>query len=133
MTKQNFFQGAILAASILAIASTSASALEQEDYRLRTTKSLYNVCSNPENSPDFSTSAAACNSFIRGVVQYHDGVSDGKHMKRVICYPEGATVADGVAAFVAWAQKNMNNTELMNELPVIGLVKALKEKNPCAK
>jgi hypothetical protein len=132
MTKRNFFQGAVLAASILVVMSASASAVEQEDYRLRTTKSLYNLCSNPEGNPEFSTSAAACNSFIKGVVQYHDGVSDEKHMKRIICYPQGATIADGDAAFVAWAEKNMNYAQLMSDWPVLGLVKALKEKYPCA-
>lgn len=131
MKKWNFFHGAILATSILVIMSSPARAAEPEDYNLKTTKSLYNLCSTPEKSEEFSSTHAACNSFIRGVVQYHDGICDGKHLKRVICYSQGVTVADGSAAFVAWTKKNMNNTELMSELPVIGLVKALKEKYPC--
>jgi hypothetical protein len=34
-------------------------------------------------------------------------------------------------AFIAWAEKNKDNKELMNQLPVRGLVKALAEKYPC--
>jgi hypothetical protein len=54
-------------------------------------------------------------------------------MKRLICYPKGATIADGRAAFVSWAQKHAQDKKLMDEIPVIGLVRALAEKYPCKK
>jgi hypothetical protein len=73
----------------------------------------------------------ACRGFIEGAVQYHDAVSDRKHLKRLICYPQTATVADGRAAFVAWAQRNLGNRKAMEEVPVIGLVRALADKYPC--
>ena len=55
-----------------------------------------------------------------------------EHLKRLICYPATATISDGKAAFVAWGKKNVNNTEYMNELSVIGVIRALGEKYPCA-
>jgi hypothetical protein len=51
--------------------------------------------------------------------------------KRLICYPQGATVTDGRDAFVAWGQKNLANKERMDEIAVVGLVRALAERYPC--
>jgi hypothetical protein len=67
----------------------------------------------------------------QGAVQYHDSVSDRKHLKRLICYPKRATVANGRAALVAWAERNLRSARRMDELPVIGLVRALSDKYPC--
>jgi len=40
-------------------------------------------------------------------------------------------VVGGRAAFVAWAQKHLADKKLMNEMPVVGLVRALAERYPC--
>jgi hypothetical protein len=58
-------------------------------------------------------------------------VSDRKHLKRLICYPKGATVTDGREAFVEWGKRNLSNKKRMDELAVVGLVRALAEKYPC--
>jgi len=58
-------------------------------------------------------------------------VSDRKHLKRLICYQKGATVTDGRAAFVAWAEKNLTDKKRMDELAVVGLVRALAQRYPC--
>jgi hypothetical protein len=58
-------------------------------------------------------------------------VADRRQLKRLICYPATATISDGRAAVVAWAQRNAGNDTLMNELPVVGLVRALAAKYPC--
>jgi hypothetical protein len=52
-------------------------------------------------------------------------------MKRLICYPATATIADGRDAFVAWGAKHKGDSERMNEMPVVGLVRALAEAYPC--
>jgi hypothetical protein len=58
-------------------------------------------------------------------------VSDRKKLKRLICYPDSLTIEDGRTAFLAWGEANAGNAERMNELPVVGLVRALAEKYPC--
>jgi hypothetical protein len=126
------FRRLLTAVAILATMSVTALASDQGDLRLRTTENLYNLCSTPAENQDFPIASAACNSFIRGAIQYHDGISDGVKIKKLVCYPEGATVADGKSVFLAWAKKNIQNTELMGEYPVKGLIRALKETYPCA-
>jgi hypothetical protein len=64
-------------------------------------------------------------------VRYHDEVSDRKHLKRLVCYPQGTTIGDGRTAFLAWAKENAGNAKRMDEVPVVGLVRALANAYPC--
>ena len=120
--------GALLLASTFA---QPASAVDDEDVKFRTTEDLYQVCSVSEGEAEYVPASFACRGFIEGAVQYHDAVTDRKNLKRLICYPKGATVGDGRRAFNAWAKKHAGNKERMNELAVVGLVRALADKYPC--
>lgn len=119
------------AAAAAILGSQSAIAVQNEDINFDTTEDLYQVCSVESGAPEYIAASFACRGFIEGSVQYHDEVTDRKKLKRLICYPKNATVADGRAAFVSWAKKHSNNSKLMNEVPVVGLVRALAKKYPC--
>ena len=134
MTKRNIWRSLTLSTCILVGSGLPAAALEKEDFNFNTTGDLYDLCSvSHDYGEDYVAASYACRGFIEATVQYHDGVSDRKNLKRLICYPAGTTLAEGKAAFIAWVEKNKNNTELMDELPVIGLVRSLADKYPCAK
>lgn len=102
-------------------------AVESEDLRFETTEDLVAVCSAPAESP----AQLACTGFIEAAVQYHDAVSDRQNLKRLICYASGTSIEDGRTAFLSWAAANKDDADLMGELPVIGLVRALAEAYPC--
>lgn len=122
----------ILGAAVVAVLySQSAIAVQDEDINFDTTEDLYQVCSVKSGTAEYIAASFACRGFIEAAVQYHDEVSDRKNLKRLICYPNTATVGDGRVAFVAWAKRNMGNKKLMDEVPVVGLVRALAEKYPC--
>jgi hypothetical protein len=122
-----------LPAAMLAAAffSTSALAVDDGDFNYRSTEDLYQICSAPEDPASASPAAFACRAFIAATVQYHDAVSDRKRLKRLVCYPKSATIADGRKAFLAWGARNAGNAERMNEVPVMGLMRALAEAYPC--
>lgn len=111
----------------------SGSALGQQaaDSEVFKVRDLYAICAVARGSADFEAATAGCRGFIGGAVQYHDAVSDRKHLKRLICYPQTATVADGRVAFLRWAENNASNQARMDELAVIGLVRALADAYPC--
>jgi hypothetical protein len=109
----------------------SAVAVQDEDVNFDTTEDLYQVCSVDPDATEYVAASFACRGFIEAAVQYHDAVAARKKLKRLICYPKGATVGDGRTAFVAWAKKHANDKKLMGEMPVVGLVRALAEKYPC--
>ena len=108
-------------------------AIDEQDFKFNTTKDLYDLCSENRTSSDYAPAIYACRAFIEAAVQYHDAVSDGENLKRLICYGPDATIADGRKAFVDWVDRNINDKKLMGEIPVIGLVRALANKYPCTK
>lgn len=111
--------------------SQSAISVQNEDIDFDTTEDLFQVCSVEPGAPEYIPASFACRGFIEGAVQYHDAVADRKNLKRLICYPQSATIADGRAVFVAWAKEHVGDKGLMNEMPVVGLVRALAKKYPC--
>lgn len=122
----------ILSAALAAACSVpSAMAVEDEDLRFKTTEDLYQVCSVAPAAAEYIPASFACRGFIEGAVQYHDAVTDRNNLKRLICYPQNATVADGRKAFVAWAKSNADNQNMMGEVPDVGLVRALAAEYPC--
>ena len=131
MSKNLLLRSMMGAAVAAVIGSQSAMAVQNEDVNFKTTEDLYQVCSVEPAAPEYIAASFACRGFIEAAVQYHDEVTDRKKLKRLICYPKGATVADGRSAFVAWAKKQLRNKKLMNEVPVVGLVRALAAKYPC--
>jgi hypothetical protein len=109
----------------------SAEAVDEEDFSLKTTEDLYQLCGETSKSPNYIPSIYACRGFLRGVVQYHDAVSDRENLKRLICYGPEATIEDGRTAFLQWAEMHAKDAELMQEKPVIGAVRGLAAKYPC--
>jgi hypothetical protein len=118
-------------ACALACAAGPAAAVDNDDFNYDTTEDLYQVCVITPDQPEHVAADFACRAFIEATVQYHDAVSDRKKMKRLICYPANATVADGRRAFLSWAEANKDNAERMGEQPVVGVVRALAAKYPC--
>lgn len=116
----------------LALGLTQTSqAVEQEDFRFKSTEDLYQLCDTAPTSENYVPSIYACRGFLAGAVQYHDAVTDRKNLKRLICYGPEATLETGRQAFVQWAKAHADDAELMGEPPVIGLVRALADKYPC--
>ena len=119
------------AALIVGSLAQPALAVEDDDLRFDTTADLYDVCSVTAAEPEYPVAHLACRAFIEAAVQYHDAVSEREKMKRLICYPKGATLQDGKDAFVAWAAEHAGDKKMMKEVPVVGLVRALADKYPC--
>lgn len=116
----------------LGLAAAPVHAVQDEDFDFDTTEDLYAVCATTPEQPEHTAATFACRAFIEAAVQYHDAVSDRKRMKRLICYPDNATIGDGRRAFLSWVEANKDNAERMGELPVVGLVRALAARYPCA-
>lgn len=109
----------------------AALALDESDFGYESTEDLYQICAAEGSSEGAVQARLACRAFIEATVQYHDAVSDRKKMKRLICYPKRATIADARKTFVAWAAKHQGDAERMGELPVVGLVRSLAAAYPC--
>jgi hypothetical protein len=131
MNKKLSLATAMGATAIALALSQPAAAVDESNFRFDKTSDLAAVCSVTDAAAEYALANQACRAFIEAAVQYHDEVSNRKKMKRLVCYPSSATIEDGKAAFVAWAAANASNQKLMNEVPVIGLMRSLNAKVPC--
>jgi hypothetical protein len=131
MSKTGAFIRAAACAVLAGSIAQNAFAVEDDDLSFKSTEDLFQVCSVTEGEAEYIPASFACRAFIEAAVQYHDEVSDRKHLKRLICYPNTATVGEGRQIFVKWAKKNARNKKLMDEVPVVGLVRALAARYPC--
>jgi hypothetical protein len=116
----------------LALAQPAA-AVQDANFKFDTTADLVAVCATPASTPEYPVANQACRAFIEATVQYHDEISDRKHLKRLICYPTNATIDDGKAALASWALTHISDQKLMGEQPVVGLMRSLAAKYPCKK
>ncbi|MCG6861156.1 MAG: hypothetical protein LJE70_07770 [Chromatiaceae bacterium] len=132
MKKKLSFPALLGTAVLVGSFAQNATAIENDDLRFDTTADLFHVCSVTASEPEYPVANQACRAFIEAAVQYHDAVSDRKGLPRLVCYPKDATIQDGKDAFVAWSEKNAGNKKLMDEQPVIGLVRSLAGKYPCS-
>jgi hypothetical protein len=115
----------------LALWPSLASAVEISVFHLKTTRDLLDICTTPESDAVHKEAIHYCVGFLTGAVGYHNALGDHKDMKRLTCYPDGTTREDGVRVFVAWAQARQGDSKLMNEAPVIGLMRSLIAQWPC--
>lgn len=120
-----------VAAAVSLLPALALANVDEADFSLDTTRALLELCSAPADHPDYAPAIYSCRSFLEATVQYHDAVSDGKTLKRLICYPASATLEDARLAFVAWAKSKARDARLMAETPVVGVVRALEDKYPC--
>lgn len=102
-------------AAILALSSGLASAIERRDFWITDTVDLFELCTTSKDDPLRSQAINYCMAYLDGAVDYHDAISDHKEMERLICYPNTASLEEGVLVFIAWAQANQGDRKLMDE------------------
>jgi Rap1a immunity proteins len=121
----------LLSVAVLSLWPSFALATDTANFTLKTTEDLYRVCSTADDDPLRREAINFCEGFLLGVVSYHDAVTDRKHLKRLICYPQGVTRDEGIQAFVEWAASHQADNKFMNDPPVVGAVRGLAHKWPC--
>ncbi len=129
----------LLAATVLvASAMVSGQALGQtktpsgytlEDFQMRTTQDLYDVCTLGPDSPDHAAAKAFCYGFIEGAAHYDEALEDGAKVA-VLCAPDTLTREQAVDEVVAFVRAN---PQYLSEAPVDTIFRALIAKWPCAK
>lgn len=108
-----------------------AAAVEKRSFWISDTQDLLELCTTPVDDPLRGEAINYCMAYMDGAVDYHDAITDHEDLKRLICYPDTATLEQGVLTFIRWAEENSGDEKLMGEPSVIGVVRALEDKWPC--
>lgn len=109
-----------------------AGAVTDEDFQMKTTQNLVNLCTVAASDPRAQEAIHFCHGYLLGAYHYHIAETDGPDItKRLVCIPaSGVTRNEALAMFVDWVKPR---PQYMNESPVDTEFRFLIEKWPCKK
>lgn len=115
---------------VLSFAWLSASAVDVDDFHVRTTRDLFDLCSAKVDHELHDAAKGFCLGFVDAAHDYHHALTSGDLLAPIACSPEGTTREDAVNIFLNWARAN---PDLMDsESAINGLMRAVSEKWPCS-
>lgn len=106
-----------------------AGAAEQNDFEVKTTQDLIDLCTVTPDDPLFAEAVNFCHGFLVGAYQYYEASIAGPKGHPLVCIPDPKpTRSEAIGMFIQWAQ---NNPQYMGEPPVESEFRFLMEKWPC--
>ena len=112
------------------LAPYAARATTTDDFLVRRTEDLIDLCTTPESDPLYTAALNFCHGYVVGAFNYHQELNL-KAKRKLLCMPDPPpTRTEGVREFIAWAKAH---PQYKNESPVETLVEFLVEKWPCRK
>mgnify|MGYP001551683342 CR=1 FL=1 len=115
--------------AVLVLAAPVASAVNQTDFEVRTTRDLVSLCSATQGSDMYGAAMGYCLGFVDAAHDYHAAITSGDMVKPITCPGHKTTRQEVVDMFLAWAKAN--DGLLDNESPIQGLMRAASAKWPC--
>jgi hypothetical protein len=116
---------------VVSIVPLSALAATPDQFRVRSTADLVEICSTPANDPMYAAAISFCHGFAVGAYQYYLASVSGPEGKPFVCLPDPPpSRTEGVRMFVDWARQN---PQYMGEPAVETLFRWLATTWPCRK
>lgn len=132
MDFKQLWAAAVVLAAGLALGQSAAMAADDRAFLVNSTRDLHNLCTVPDDAAMRTEAINYCMAYIDGAIDYHDVLTKGDNdMKRIVCYPDTATLELGVITFIKWGETKQNDDKLMEEQPVLGVLRALSTEWPC--
>lgn len=132
MDFKQLWAAAVVLAAGLALGQSAAMAADDRAFLVNSTRDLHNLCTVPDDAAMRTEAINYCMAYIDGAIDYHDVLTKGDNdMKRIVCYPDTATLELGVITFIRWGETKQNDDKLMEEQPVLGVLRALSTEWPC--
>ncbi|MGH7873207.1 MAG: Rap1a/Tai family immunity protein [Candidatus Binatia bacterium] len=118
---------------VIVLNARIAGAVTDEDFEVKTTQNLLNLCTVSASDPKSQQAIHFCHGYLVGAYHYHMAESAGPDgAKRLVCPPQsgGPVRNEAIAMFVEWAKAR---PQYMKDPPVETEFRFLTEKWPCAK
>jgi len=101
----------ILLALVSVAAAGAAAAIDAEDFEVRTTQDLVDLCTTPPSDPKHVAAIHFCHGFMVGAYDYH-ALTRGEYNEHFFCVPSPRpTRKQAIEGFVAWARANPQHLE----------------------
>jgi Rap1a immunity proteins len=98
------------------------------DYQLRTSADLLDICSVDSSNPQYFEARGFCLGFFAGGIHLHDALAVAEDFPRIACPAAGVTRDDVVKVFVDYARAH---PEYLNERPMDTVFRAVNDQWPC--
>ena len=120
----------LLLVAVLALPGL-ARAVTEEDFKVKTTQNLINLCTVSADDPHGEKAIHFCHGYLIGAYDYHVTANSGPEGKPLFCMPDPPPTRNAaIGMFVEWAKAH---PEYMGEKPVETEFRFLGEKWPCKK
>lgn len=121
----------VLAAMIVFLWPASCFAVTTDDFLVKDTQDLIDICTTPQSDAMYAASIAFCHGYLVGAYQYHVALFGVGKSHSVVCFTEPKpTRAQAIERFIAWVKAH---PEYGTEKPAESLTKFLVETYPCPK
>jgi Rap1a immunity proteins len=120
---------AMLALLPLQASAQDAGTADVGDFAVDTAQDLLDLCSVDTESALYAEAIQFCAGFFEGMKHYHDRMSAGPGVERIVCAPDGVTLEDAIEVYIAYGQAN---PQYLNEDPADNLIRAAIAKWPCS-
>jgi hypothetical protein len=108
-----------------------AAGVTEEDFKVKTTQNLMNLCTASANDPLAKEAIHFCHGYLIGAYAYYDAYTSGPEGKRLFCLPDPEpTRNEAIALFLKWASAR---PQLKDQSPVETEFMFLVETWPCKK
>jgi hypothetical protein len=106
-----------------------AGAVTEEDFLVKTTRNLLNLCTVSADNPRHQAAVHFCHGYLIGAYAYHQAANAGAGRQPLVCLPTPPPSRnEAIRMFMAWAQ---DHPQYMDEAPVETEFRFLTEKWPC--
>jgi hypothetical protein len=108
-----------------------ATAVTEEDFKVRTTQQLMNLCTASADDPLAKEAVHFCHGYLIGAFAYYMAQTSGPDAKRLFCVPDPEPSRnEAIGQFLKWIKAR---PQLMNQSPVESEFMFLIEMWPCKK
>jgi Rap1a immunity proteins len=114
---------------VASLAPWCAEAIESDNFRVRSTADLVEICSVPPNDSMYAAAIGFCQGYGVGAFHYYQASVSGPEGKPFVCLPNPPpSRTEALQMFLAWAREN---PQYMGEPAVETLFRWLAGKWPC--
>ncbi|GLI32904.1 Rap1a/Tai family immunity protein [Desulforhabdus amnigena] len=116
---------------LMLMAPSLVGAVSEEDFKVKTTRNLLNLCTAPADDPLREEAIHFCHGYLVGAYAYYNAEYSGPDRNPLVCFPDPPPSRnETIGMFIEWAKAH---PEYMNEAPVETQFRFLMEKWPCKK
>ncbi len=119
----------VVGATFMIPTLVGAGPLTEEDFKVKTTRELINLCTASAEDPHMREAISFCHGYLVGAYAYYAAENSGPDPEPLVCPPSPVPSRnEAIKDFIAWAN---SHPEYMNEKPVETEFRFLADKWPC--